>query len=83
MINKLEVCIPLAGNINKDAELKRIIKEITKLEKDISLLNKKLANEKFTSKAPAEVVNAEKNKLLQAKENFDNLEKQKNELLSI
>ena len=81
IINKLEVCIPLAGNIDKDSELNRIEREITKLENDISLLSKKLGNDNFVSKAPAQVVDSEKNKLSKARNDHKSMLEQKNQLL--
>ena len=83
IINKLEVCIPLAGNIDKDSELNRIEREITKLENDISLLSKKLGNDNFVSKAPAQVVDSERNKLSKARNDHKSMLEQKNQLLSI
>ncbi|WP_340613650.1 valine--tRNA ligase [Xenorhabdus thailandensis] len=78
LINGAEVLIPMAGLINKDAELARLDKEIEKLDKEISGIEAKLANEGFVSRAPEAVVakererlatnNAAKEKLLTQKE---------------
>ncbi|MEQ1976714.1 valine--tRNA ligase [Xenorhabdus sp. SGI240] len=78
LINGAEVLIPMAGLINKDAELARLDKEIEKLDKEISSIEGKLANEGFVSRAPEAVVakererlatnNAAKEKLLAQKE---------------
>ncbi|MDC9606360.1 valine--tRNA ligase [Xenorhabdus griffiniae] len=78
LINGAEVLIPMAGLINKDAELARLDKEIEKLDKEISGIETKLANEGFVSRAPEAVVakererlatnNAAKEKLLTQKE---------------
>jgi len=48
--------IPLEGVIDREAELARQQKELEKLRKHISGHQKKLANENFVNKAPAEVV---------------------------
>ena len=48
--------IPLAGLIDKDAELARLDKEIEKLAKNIARLQGQLGNERFTAKAPPELV---------------------------
>jgi valyl-tRNA synthetase len=61
--------IPLEGVIDRDAELKRQRKEKEKLSGIIAGSEKKLADEKFVSRAPAEVV-------AQARENLASLHKQ-------
>ncbi len=61
--------IPLEGVIDRDAELKRQRKESEKLRGIIAGSEKKLADEKFVSRAPAEVV-------AQARENLAALHKQ-------
>jgi valyl-tRNA synthetase len=48
--------IPLEGVIDRDAELKRQRKEQEKLRNLIASSERKLADEKFVSRAPAEVV---------------------------
>ncbi|MGB1476602.1 MAG: hypothetical protein ACPG9R_02340, partial [Marinobacter salsuginis] len=59
----MEVLVPMAGLIDKDAELRRLDKELERLQKEIGRLEGKLGNEKFTAKAPAEVVEKEQEKL--------------------
>ncbi len=66
VVRNLELLIPMAGIIDKNAELQRLVKEIAKLEKDILLAKTKLANPKFSDKAPAEIIEKEKEKLAQA-----------------
>jgi valyl-tRNA synthetase len=61
--------IPLEGVIDRDAELKRQQKEQEKLRGIIAGSEKKLADDKFVSRAPAEVV-------AQARENLAALRKQ-------
>jgi valyl-tRNA synthetase len=51
-----EVVMPLAGLIDVDAEKARLGKDITKAEKEIGTLEKRLANPSFLEKAPEEVV---------------------------
>jgi valyl-tRNA synthetase len=60
----LEVMIPMAGLIDVEAEVKRLNKEVEKLETESSRLQGKLSNQKFVSNAPEAVVDAEKKKLL-------------------
>ncbi len=59
----MDVFVPMAGLIDLDAELARLNKEIDKLEKEVARVNGKLNNEKFVGKAPADVVQKEKDKL--------------------
>ena len=59
----VEIVVPLAGLVDIDAEKKRIAKDIGKAEKEIAFVKKKLDNEKFVARAPAEVVEKEKVRL--------------------
>ena len=56
----MEILVPLADLIDKNAELARLEKEIGKLEKNLQGINGKLNNEKFVQNAPAELVEQEK-----------------------
>ncbi len=58
-----EVFLPLKGIIQFDEELERLEKELAKLQKESSQSEKKLANEDFLRKAPAEIVAKEKDKI--------------------
>jgi len=66
----------MAGLIDAEAEIARLSKEVTRLEGDIQRTEGKLSNEKFVSKAPAEVVDKEKAKLADAKATLDRLQAQ-------
>ncbi|MCX7115570.1 MAG: valine--tRNA ligase [Gammaproteobacteria bacterium] len=66
VVGEVEVCIPMAGLLNKTAELARLDKELAKLAKDIIYSEGKLNNEQFVAKAPPEVIEKEKEKLAQA-----------------
>ena len=57
------VYLPLAGLIDVEKETARLTKERDNLDKEIKRLTGKLSNEGFTSKAPAAVVEAEREKL--------------------
>jgi valyl-tRNA synthetase len=48
-----------------EEEVRRLEKERSKVEKEILFVNKKLSNEQFLSKAPADVVQAEKEKAME------------------
>ena len=76
LIGKMKVLIPLAGLIDKDAELKRLEKEMGKLEGDIKRTEGKLSNASFVDKAPEAVVQKEKDKLEEARAALQNLSEQ-------
>lgn len=57
-----DLYMPLAGLIQLDEEIARLQKEKEKLDKEVDRVQKKLANTGFTSKAPAHVVEEEKQK---------------------
>ncbi len=56
LVGEMKLHIPLAGLIDKDAELARLDREITKLQASIDRLNGQLSNEKYVNNAPAELV---------------------------
>ncbi len=63
LVGEMKLLIPMAGLIDKNAELARLNKEIEKLHKDIARIEGKLNNANFVEKAPAAVVEKERNKL--------------------
>jgi valyl-tRNA synthetase len=54
--------IPLAGLVDVEKECARLRGELASLEKQLQALEGRLANEKFVSKAPADVVEGERRK---------------------
>jgi valyl-tRNA synthetase len=66
LVGQMEVLVPMAGLIDKDAELARLTKELVKLNGEIKRFNGKLSNAKFVDNAPAEVVDKERAKLAEA-----------------
>ena len=55
-----QVIVPLAGAVDLADELARLDKELARLEKDMTEVNRKLRNESFVSRAPAQVVERER-----------------------
>jgi valyl-tRNA synthetase len=53
----MQILIPLAGLIDKDAEIARLTKEIEKVQKNLAGVEGRLKNPSFTDKAPEAVVN--------------------------
>ena len=62
LVGDMEVLIPMAGFIDKDAEVERLTKSIEKLEKDLERVQNKLGNPGFVDKAPEAVIEKEKEK---------------------
>ncbi len=77
LVAKSELLIPMAGLIDKDAELTRLDGEIQKTQGEIKRLEGKLGNEGFVAKAPEAVVAKEREKLEGYKETLAKLEEQK------
>jgi len=63
LVGEMEILIPMAGLIDKDAELARINRALAKIEADFGRTQGKLNNEKFVSNAPPAVIEKEKAKL--------------------
>jgi len=80
LVGELEIMVPLAGFIDKDAEIARLDKEIAKLDKEVGRLSGKLNNSGFIDKAPEDVVAKEQQKLADAKDAQQRLENQKQQL---
>ncbi len=77
LVQDLEVFVPLGGLIDLDVEKERISKEIVRMEGLLTGLSRKLTNTEFIQKAPAEVVEKEKQK---QSDFLDKLKKLKNNL---
>jgi valyl-tRNA synthetase len=69
-----EIAIPLAGLLDLEAERKRLSAEMAKLENDIKARRKKLDNESFLKRAPAEVVEKEKTIYRELREKRDRVQ---------
>ena len=72
----MKILIPMAGLIDKQAELARLQKEILKIQQELPRIEGKLNNPNFTERAPAEVVEKERAKLAGLHSSLDNLEQQ-------
>ncbi|MDZ7870120.1 MAG: valine--tRNA ligase [Rheinheimera sp.] len=66
LLGAMDLLIPMAGLIDKDAELTRIAKQLEKMQQEVSRVAGKLANEGFVAKAPEAVLAKEREKLADA-----------------
>jgi valyl-tRNA synthetase len=80
VVGDLELLVPLAGLIDVDAEVARLDRETDRIGAEIARLEKKLGNASFVEKAPAEVVEKEREKLAQAQQTLGKLEDQRRQL---
>ena len=76
VVGEMEILIPMAGLIDKEAELARIAKAMGKLEQDVARFKGKLSNEKFVSNAPEAVIEKEKAKLADSESQLARLKAQ-------
>ncbi len=76
LVGEMQILIPLAGLIDKAAELTRLGKEIDRLRQDITRTAGKLDNASFVAKAPVEVVQKERARLEEARSALAKLEDQ-------
>jgi valyl-tRNA synthetase len=83
VVGDLSVLIPMAGLIDKEAELARLDKAIEKLEKEAGKVRGKLSNENFVSKAPAAVIEKEQAKLTEAESTLTKILAQKAQIAAL
>ncbi len=83
LVGELKILIPMAGLIDKDAELARLEKEIQKINNDLPRIKDKLSNPTFVDKAPSAVIDKEKAKLAELCSVLSNLEQQHAKILTM
>jgi valyl-tRNA synthetase len=83
LLGEMEILVPMAGLIDKDAEVARLEKEMGKLRKGLEQAEKKLANEKFVSNAPDEVVAKERGKAEEMKAALDRLQAKQEKIAAL
>ncbi len=62
VVKSMEVFVVLKGILDFESESRRLQKELAKLEKEFAMTQKKLSNEDYLDKAPAEVIAKERDK---------------------
>ena len=80
VLGETRVIVPMAGFVDLDAERERLGKERADLAKLIANLEQRLANENFTSKAPAAVVEKERGRLAEYETRVAGLDERLREL---
>ncbi|CAM2730914.1 valine--tRNA ligase [Vibrio ordalii] len=83
LVGQSELMIPMAGLIDKDAELERLAKEIAKTQGEIKRIEGKLNNQGFVAKAPEAVVAIERQKLNGYQDTLVKLEEQKATIVAL
>jgi valyl-tRNA synthetase len=83
LVGDMKILIPMAGLIDKDAELARLDKEIGRLRADIERTERKLANPSFVAKAPAAVVQKERDRLAEQGAALANLVSQQTKIAAL
>lgn len=83
LVGDLEILIPMAGLIDKKEESARLNREIAKLAKETERAESKLQNPHFMDKAPADVVEKERDKLAEIKTTLKKLEEQLQKILAL
>lgn len=70
----VDVIVPLEGLVNIEDEVKRLEKNIEKINKDVLLLTKKLSNENFVKNAPEDIIIKDRELLAELKSKIQGLE---------
>lgn len=76
LVGEMKILIPLAGLIDKHAELARLQKEITKIQTNVDKTAAKLNNKNFVDRAPAAVVEKERDRLAEMSKAIAQFEEQ-------
>ena len=82
VVQGIECAIPLEGVVDFSEEVDRLSKEITKIEKDVGDLDKRLSNKGFVDRAPEAVVADFREKLDTARVRLDTLHASRDRLLA-
>ncbi|HCA66313.1 MAG TPA: valine--tRNA ligase, partial [Pseudomonas sp.] len=83
LVGDMQVLVPMAGLIDKDAELARLDKEIARLDGEVKRVGGKLSNAGFVDKAPAEVIDKERAKLAEAEQAKAKLQEQRDRIATL
>ncbi|MDX2456943.1 MAG: valine--tRNA ligase, partial [Gammaproteobacteria bacterium] len=83
LVDEMKLLIPLAGLINKEAEIIRLSKELERKIDELGRCENKLSNAGFVDKAPAAIVAKEQTKAAELKNAIGSLQEQKQKIQSL
>ncbi len=83
VVRELEIFVPLEGILDFAEEGRRLQKEIGKLEPELVRSKKKLTNDEFLARAPAEVVAKERDKLERLSSKLEKFQTQLERLIEL
>jgi valyl-tRNA synthetase len=83
LIGSMDLLIPMAGLIDKDAELSRIAKQLEKTQQELARVAGKLGNEGFVAKAPEAVLEKERAKQAELEQAVVKLQAQQAEIAAL
>ncbi|MBI3171630.1 MAG: class I tRNA ligase family protein, partial [Hydrocarboniphaga effusa] len=82
LLGQMKILVPMAGLIDRDAELARLARQITRLEQELARGEAHLNNPNFT-KAPAHIVDGARVQVAQKRKDLDALKAQEERIRSL
>ncbi len=76
-----QIFVPIGGLIDVDEEIRRLDKQIKDIGKSIESLEKKLSNASFLDRAPAEVVQKDRDRLQEEKDREQKIQENRSRLM--
>jgi valyl-tRNA synthetase len=83
LVGEMKLLIPLAGLIDKEAEIIRLGKELDYKRSELARCEQKLSNESFVARAPAAVVEKEQTRAVELKTAISSLEEQQKKIQAL
>jgi valyl-tRNA synthetase len=83
LVGEMKLLIPLAGLIDKEAEIIRLGKELDNKRSELARCEQKLSNESFVARAPAAVVEKEQTRAVELKTAISSLEEQQKKIQAL
>ncbi|MEC9406912.1 MAG: valine--tRNA ligase [Pseudomonadota bacterium] len=83
LLGGMRILVPMAGLIDKAAELTRLDKQIAQSEGDVQRSEAKLGNERFVARAPEAVVDQERARLEQHRQTLTELKMQRERIAAL